>query len=35
MEELGARRPRPAEYWPDDIIALAEALIIARLATAA
>ena len=31
MEELGAGQPRPAEYWPDDIIALAEALIIARL----
>jgi ADP-ribosylglycohydrolase len=31
MEKLGAGQPRPAEYWPDDIIALAEALIIARL----
>ena len=30
LEELGARRPRPAEYWPDDVPALAEALLIAR-----
>jgi ADP-ribosylglycohydrolase/fructose-1,6-bisphosphatase/inositol monophosphatase family enzyme len=27
MEELGALQPRPARYWPDDLPALAEALL--------
>ena len=27
---LGANRPRPMRYWPDDLAALAEALLIAR-----
>jgi ADP-ribosylglycohydrolase len=27
MAECGALRPRPAEYWPDDILELAEALL--------
>jgi len=26
-EEAGARRPRPMEYWPDDVLELAEALL--------
>ena len=28
--ELGARRPRPDEYWPDDLIDLTEALLVRR-----
>jgi hypothetical protein len=27
IEELGALQPRPPRYWPDDLPALAEALI--------
>jgi ADP-ribosyl-[dinitrogen reductase] hydrolase len=27
--ELEAKRPRPEEYWPDDILDLADALLIA------
>jgi ADP-ribosylglycohydrolase/fructose-1,6-bisphosphatase/inositol monophosphatase family enzyme len=27
LAECGALRPRPAEYWPDDILELAEALL--------
>ena len=27
---LGAKRPRPMRYWPDDLAALAEALLVAR-----
>lgn len=27
IEELGALQPRPARYWPDDLPALAEALL--------
>ena len=27
MAECGALRPRPAEYWPDDVLELAEALL--------
>ena len=30
LKEIRARQPRPAEYWPDDIVALAEALLTAR-----
>jgi ADP-ribosyl-[dinitrogen reductase] hydrolase len=26
-EEVGARRPRPVEYWPDDVLEVAEALL--------
>lgn len=28
--EFGARRPRPPRYWPDDVPALAEALLLRR-----
>ena len=28
--DLGALRPRPMTYWPDDLAALAEALLVAR-----
>lgn len=34
LPEAGARRPRPAEYWPDDVLALAESLLAAGQATA-
>jgi ADP-ribosylglycohydrolase len=27
LAECGALRPRPIEYWPDDILELAEALL--------
>ena len=27
LAECGALRPRPAEYWPDDVLELAEALL--------
>jgi ADP-ribosyl-[dinitrogen reductase] hydrolase len=27
LSETGARQPRPARYWPDDVPALAEALL--------
>jgi len=27
--ELGAKRPRPEEYWPDDILDVADALLLA------
>jgi len=30
LAECGALRPRPVEYWPDDILELAEALLLAR-----
>jgi ADP-ribosyl-[dinitrogen reductase] hydrolase len=30
LAEAGALRPRPIEYWPDDILELAEALLFAR-----
>jgi ADP-ribosyl-[dinitrogen reductase] hydrolase len=30
LAEAGALRPRPTEYWPDDILELAEALLCAR-----
>jgi ADP-ribosyl-[dinitrogen reductase] hydrolase len=30
IQATGARRPRPPEYWPDDIVAVAEALTVAR-----
>jgi ADP-ribosylglycohydrolase/fructose-1,6-bisphosphatase/inositol monophosphatase family enzyme len=30
MRELGAGQPRPADYWPDDLPALAEALLAGR-----
>jgi ADP-ribosylglycohydrolase/fructose-1,6-bisphosphatase/inositol monophosphatase family enzyme len=33
IEELGALRPRPSAYWPDDVMALAEALLVARQET--
>jgi len=29
-EAAGAKRPRPSEYWPDDLLQLAEALLLAR-----
>jgi ADP-ribosylglycohydrolase len=35
LKGLGARHPRPSEYWPDDIPALAEALVAARPETPA
>jgi ADP-ribosylglycohydrolase/fructose-1,6-bisphosphatase/inositol monophosphatase family enzyme len=35
LTHLAARHPRPAEYWPDDIPALAEALIATRQETTA
>jgi hypothetical protein len=28
--DAGAPRPRPAAYWPDDLLELAEALLLAR-----
>jgi len=30
LAEAGALRPRPTEYWPDDVLELAEALLLAR-----
>jgi ADP-ribosylglycohydrolase/fructose-1,6-bisphosphatase/inositol monophosphatase family enzyme len=30
LAEAGALRPRPIEYWPDDILELAEALLLVR-----
>jgi len=30
LAECGALRPRPVEYWPDDILELSEALLLAR-----
>lgn len=30
LAECGALRPRPVEYWPDDILDLAEALLVRR-----
>lgn len=30
LAESGALRPRPIEYWPDDILELSEALLLAR-----
>ena len=30
LAEAGALRPRPTEYWPDDILDLSEALLLAR-----
>ena len=30
LAEGGALRPRPIEYWPDDVLELAEALLLAR-----
>jgi ADP-ribosylglycohydrolase len=30
MAEGGALRPRPMDYWPDDVLELAEALLVAR-----
>jgi len=30
LAESGALRPRPTEYWPDDILELSEALLLAR-----
>ena len=30
---LGANKPRPTRYWPDDLAALAEALLVARPAS--
>jgi ADP-ribosylglycohydrolase/fructose-1,6-bisphosphatase/inositol monophosphatase family enzyme len=30
LAESGALRPRPVEYWPDDILELSEALLLAR-----
>lgn len=35
IKAIGARRPRPPDYWPDDIVALAEALLITRQETTA
>ncbi|WP_270939262.1 ADP-ribosylglycohydrolase family protein, partial [Falsiroseomonas oryzae] len=32
LRSLGARQPRPATYWPDDLPDLAEALLMRRLA---
>lgn len=29
LEEAGALRPRPMEYWPDDLLDVAEALLLA------
>jgi ADP-ribosyl-[dinitrogen reductase] hydrolase len=31
LAESGALRPRPVEYWPDDILELSEALLLAGL----
>ncbi|HET7671668.1 MAG TPA: inositol monophosphatase family protein [Burkholderiales bacterium] len=30
LPEAGALRPRPVEYWPDDVLELAEALLLIR-----
>ena len=30
LAEAGATRPRPPEYWPDDVLDLAEALLLSR-----
>jgi ADP-ribosylglycohydrolase len=30
LAEAGALRPRPIEYWPDDVLELAEALLLIR-----
>ena len=30
LAEAGALRPRPIEYWPDDVLELAEALLLVR-----
>jgi ADP-ribosyl-[dinitrogen reductase] hydrolase len=30
LAEAGALRPRPIEYWPDDVLELAEALLVVR-----
>ena len=30
LAEAGALRPRPIEYWPDDVLELAEALLLLR-----
>jgi ADP-ribosylglycohydrolase len=30
LAECGALRPRPVEYWPDDVLDLSEALLLAR-----
>jgi len=30
LAECGALRPRPVEYWPDDILELSEALLLAK-----
>jgi len=30
LAESGALRPRPGEYWPDDILELSKALLLAR-----
>jgi ADP-ribosylglycohydrolase len=30
LAEAGALRPRPMEYWPDDVLELAEALLLCR-----
>ena len=30
LAECGALRPRPMEYWPDDVLELAEALLLLR-----
>jgi hypothetical protein len=30
LVEAGALRPRPIEYWPDDVLELAEALLLLR-----
>jgi len=35
LAKLGARQPRPAEYWPADLPRLAEALVIRKLQGAA
>ena len=33
LKALGALRPRPMTYWPDDLAAIAEALLVARPAS--
>ena len=30
LAQAGALRPRPIDYWPDDILELAEALLVVR-----
>ena len=30
LAEAGALRPRPIEYWPDDVLELAEALLLSK-----